>query len=122
MTLHHFLIGLGGFFGAISRHLICSNIARTIHPALPLGTLIVNITGSFFAGALLTYFTETSNAKVFLNFGFHGAFTTFSAFSFETLALFQKNLYAMAFINIASNLFFGFGAALLGRYLTQAFI
>jgi len=120
-----FIIGLGGFFGAISRYLIAGwvqYLSRSVH--FPYGTLAVNIIGSFLLGFLVRYafihnvFSPEIRLLIFI--GFLGAFTTFSTFSNETFNMFADGATLPAVINIATNVLLGLGAVWLGQSLAFA--
>ena len=97
-------VGIGGFFGAISRYLIATWVQK-LSSFFPIGTLSVNVIGSFLIGFLYLYFSHTINPtlKAMLITGFLGALTTFSTFSLETLLLLQEGLYLKAGLNILLN-------------------
>lgn len=88
-------IGVGGALGATLRYLVVLAVQRLTGTVvwLPWGTLVVNIAGSIAAGALMgwlsTHTTAPSMARPFLMVGVLGGFTTFSAFSVESLAMLQ---------------------------------
>ncbi len=95
------LIGLGGFLGANARYLVSVWTARHIDPALPWGTLVVNVTGSLVIGVFLAWTTEWVLADPALRFllavGFCGSYTTFSSYAFETVVLLEEgHLWAAA--------------------------
>ncbi len=98
-------VGIGGFFGAISRFLIASYIQKLTSLFFPVGTLAVNVVGSFLIGFLYLYFEHTISplSKAVLVTGFLGALTTFSTFSLETFLLLQDGLYLKALLNILLN-------------------
>ncbi len=98
-------IGMGGFFGAISRYLIALGMQKLTGLLFPIGTLTVNVLGSFIIGFLYLYFEQTVAPlqKAMLITGFLGALTTFSTFSLETMLMLQDGLYAKALLNIALN-------------------
>ncbi len=98
-------IGIGGFFGAISRYLIALGMQKLTGLLFPIGTLTVNVLGSFIIGFLYLYFEQTVAPlqKAMLITGFLGALTTFSTFSLETMLMLQDGLYAKALLNIALN-------------------
>ena len=97
-------VGIGGFFGAISRYLLATWVQK-LSSFFPIGTLSVNVIGSFLIGFLYLYFSHTINPtlKAMLITGFLGALTTFSTFSLETLLLLQEGLYLKAGLNILLN-------------------
>ncbi len=98
-------IGMGGFFGAISRYLIALGMQKLTGLLFPIGTLTVNVLGSFLIGFLYLYFEQSIAPlqKAMLVTGFLGALTTFSTFSLETMLMLQDGLYAKALLNIALN-------------------
>ena len=100
-----FAIGMGGFFGAISRFLIASWMQKITGSLFPIGTLTVNVLGSFLIGLLYMYFEQSINPlyKAALITGFLGALTTFSTFSLETFLMIQDGLIFRALVNILLN-------------------
>lgn len=78
-----FLVGLGGIGGAVGRYLVGRLIDRS---DIPLATFVVNVTGSVALGAILAAPVPEWVVLV-LGVGFCGAFTTFSAFSYHTVGL-----------------------------------
>ena len=100
-------VGLGGFFGAVGRYWI-SGLAQKLSDRFPLGTLSVNLLGSFILGLLATLFLEkmivNQELRLFLLVGLLGAFTTYSTFSFETLNLMRGGEWMFAGLNILANL------------------
>ena len=98
-------VGIGGFFGAIARFLIATGVQKLSSAFFPVGTLSVNVIGSFLIGFLYLYFSHTVHPtfKAMLVTGFLGALTTFSTFSLETLLLLQEGLYLKAGLNILLN-------------------
>ena len=86
-------IALGGACGAVTRFLMTNWISRSWAGHLPLGTLLVNILGCAIAGVTYVIIVERHlvhpNWQAVVMIGFLGAFTTFSAFSLETITLFE---------------------------------
>lgn len=111
-----FAIGIGGFFGAISRFLISTYMQKLTGSLFPVGTLTVNILGSFIIGFLVLYFENiiSPNQKAMLVTGFLGALTTFSTFSYETVAMLQESLYYRALINITLNVILSLAGTIVG--------
>lgn len=102
------IAGLGGFIGSALRYWTSILSYRYFGQEFPYGTLIVNITGCFLIGFLMTVFEErfivNPNLRIFLTIGILGGFTTFSTFSFETIALLKEGSYLIGFENIIFSL------------------
>ena len=105
-----FLVALGGSIGASTRYffyLISKNLLSTDN--LFINTLIVNIIGSFLIGYLIVLLENKSLSQDFIKYffiiGVLGSFTTFSAFSFETIDLIVNKKILIAFFYIFSSLF-----------------
>lgn len=117
------LVALGGAIGAVLRYSLSNFVAYRFISSFPLGTLIVNVTGCLLVGYLLVKGFETGslsmNWRLFLIIGIGGAFTTFSSFSFETVALMREGLYLMAVINVFVNLFLCLSATIVGVVLAR---
>jgi CrcB protein len=114
--IKYFFIALGGAAGALTRFFVVFLSARLFPGTFPLGTLIVNITGSFLATFLMQIFLHSAIDplyRYFLVIGFLGALTTFSSFTFETLSLWQQHFYFLGFLNIFLNFFLSFLAGFL---------
>lgn len=117
-----FLIGTGGFIGAVLRYWLSGYIQQFSKDSLfPLGTLVVNFLGCLLIGFLSQLaeehgaFSVETRTLVFV--GILGGFTTFSTFSNETMSLLRDGQNLLAFGNIAGHLILGFGAIWLGRTL-----
>ena len=87
----YLLVGLGGAVGAAARFFVSTVAARRYGIDFPYGTTAVNVSGSAAMGFLLTllnqHFEPHSNASLLATTGFLGAYTTFSTFAFEAIAL-----------------------------------
>lgn len=87
-------VAVGGALGSVGRYLLASAIQFRNGHDFPLGTFIVNLTGSLVLGFFLRYSLETPSvppeARALLATGICGGYTTFSAFSYETAALIQE--------------------------------
>jgi len=116
------LIGVGSFIGGSLRYLMTLAIQSRFLTTFPLGTLTVNILGSFAIGIVFGI-SEKMNLspewRLFLATGILGGFTTFSAFSFETLAMFRDGqlIYGLAYIGLS--ILFGLLAVYLGITLLK---
>ncbi|MCF6172773.1 MAG: fluoride efflux transporter CrcB [Campylobacteraceae bacterium] len=98
-------IGFGGFFGAISRFLISNFMQRQFTMLFPIGTLSVNIIGSFIIGFMAMFFQNVIEPqyRAFVMTGFLGALTTFSTFSLENVNMLQDGDYGRVALNITLN-------------------
>lgn len=90
----YLLVGLGGFFGANARFVVARGLAALFDTRFPLGTFVINISGSFLLGVLGVVVADrvapsSESLRLALGVGFLGAYTTFSTFEFETHALFD---------------------------------
>ena len=114
------LIGIGGFLGAISRFLV-QKFVNSYMVTFPLGTLVVNVLGSFLLGFVLYGISYdrhlTINIRDLFAIGFLGSFTTMSAFSHETMLLFDTGHAVPAVLNVILNLLLCLLAVWLGRQL-----
>jgi len=116
-------IGSGGFLGAVLRAYLNGLINSKVHHALPLGTLGVNLIGSFIMGSLFAYFMHTTifsvHMKSFLTTGLLGALTTYSTFAMESFFLLEGGSIVLALTNMTLNLFGTILMAGSGYYLIQ---
>jgi fluoride exporter len=113
MIWDSFLVGVGGFFGAIARY--CSNqwIARRVSSKFPYGTLFVNLLGSFLLGLIIGGKWGTSIDLLF-GTGFMGAFTTFSTFKVDSLQLGKQKDWKVLGLYLGMSYLFGILLAFLG--------
>ncbi len=97
-------IAAGGALGAVLRYWVSSGVYHLTGRAFPYGTLVVNVVGSLAMGLLFVLLLERSAAapewRALLMVGLLGAFTTFSTFSMETLALMQEGAWMRAVANV----------------------
>jgi CrcB protein len=113
------LVFLGGGVGSAARYLISTALARATG-AYPLGTLVVNVVGSFLMACLMHLFTQgalSPATRLLLTTGFLGGLTTYSSFNYETTHLFQTGLTGLAALNWAVTNVACLLAGLLGFWL-----
>jgi CrcB protein len=116
-------IAIGGAFGSVSRFLVAREMERLLGNFLPYGTLVVNVLGSLALGWLATVFLDRPEFNIALRLGiavgFLGAFTTFSAFSFESVQLMLNGAVWRAALNVAANTVVCLGMCYLGMQLAR---
>lgn len=110
--LPYLLVGVGGFLGANARFLLARWVGLVAETRFPLGTFVINMSGSFLLGVVGTMvgqkvFPNSDAVRLSLGVGFIGAFTTFSTFEFETHALFEDGEWLTATTNMFASLFLG---------------
>lgn len=114
------LIGAGGFIGALARYFVATWVQKFASAGtFPYGTLLVNLSGCLVVG-ILSYLVTVrgmfdDDTRAFLFVGIMGAYTTFSTFGNETLALFRDGKNLEAFANVGLHMILGLGAVALGR-------
>jgi CrcB protein len=105
-------VALGGALGAMARYWIGTIVGERFPTRFPLGTLIINVTGSFIIGFFLTLVSERINIhpnwRLAVAVGFVGAYTTFSTFEYETFKLLETGSGISGFMNVIISLMFGF--------------
>jgi len=115
------MVLLGGGAGSLVRYLVGSAIMTRLGTRFPLGTMVINITGSFLIGLLMTLFSVRlqphPNWRLLLVFGFLGGYTTFSSFEWETLVLVKEGSNWLALGNVIGSVLFGYAAVWLGAAL-----
>lgn len=119
-----FIIGIGGFFGAITRYGVALWIGQRWGRSFPLGTFAINVSGSFLIGLLMSFFTErfmvNPQWRLLLVSGFLGAYTTFSTFEYETGALVKDGEWMIAMLNVLFSVVAGFIALKLGEVIAKS--
>jgi CrcB protein len=123
MFVRLLMVGAGGFAGAVARYAVGLWIGQRWGRSFPLGTLIINVSGSFLIGLLMPLLTERVMAnphwRMLLVIGFLGAYTTFSTFEYETGALLADGEWLFASLNIILSVVIGFLALKLGEILAK---
>lgn len=118
------IVGIGGFFGAIARYAVALWIGQKWGRIFPLGTFVINISGSFLIGLVMPLFTErfmvNPQWRLFFAVGFLGAYTTFSTFEFETGGLIRDGEWTLAALNVVLSVLAGFMALKLGDVIAKS--
>ncbi len=112
------LIGTGGFVGSVARYFVSKLNLYIDFFSIPVGTLIVNILGSFLIGFLVGISEKSpildADMRLFLMVGLCGGFTTFSTFTSENLSLMHHGQILAVFLYAGLSIFLGFIAVFLG--------
>lgn len=108
--IHYLLVAIGSALGGVLRFWTANQFERRLGPEFPWGTVFVNVLGSFIIGLIAALAVKEHSAfhpltaRNFAMVGFLGGFTTFSAFSLQTLQLFQAGKPAYAMANVLGSL------------------
>jgi CrcB protein len=120
-------VALGGALGSVARYATATVAFRLFGAGFPWGTLIVNAAGSFAIGCLVTLVTAdgrpllAGDARAFVIVGILGGFTTFSAFSAETLTLARDGAWLGASANVVFSIGVCLAAVWLGHEVAEGF-
>ncbi len=121
--MKYLIIGLGGFIGAITRYAVALWLGQRWLRGFPLGTFVINVSGSFLIGLIMTLLTErllvNPQWRLFLVVGFLGAYTTFSTFEYETGGLLKDGEWLFALLNVVGSVVAGFIALKAGEFLAK---
>ena len=108
-------IALGSALGGVGRHAVTEAIVARLDPeGLPWWTILVNVTGSFVIGYVAAISPANPEFRLFLMTGVLGGYTTFSAFSLQTLDLAQRGDWTGAALNVALSVGLCLAAVYLG--------
>lgn len=116
-------IGVAGAAGALLRHMVAAGLASRWASDFPLGTLLVNVSGSFLLGFIVGMGLERGRLpktwRVPVTVGFIGSYTTFSTWSVDTVLLMEAGRWWLAVLNVTLSLTLGFAATWAGRRLAD---
>ena len=119
-------IALGGALGAVARHFVAARVMGILGLGFPFGILVVNVLGSFLMGVLVTLFAEkyalSQEVRAFLTVGLLGGFTTFSAFSMETVLLIERGQTFHSMLYVGASIVLAVAGLFAGMWLTRAVI
>jgi CrcB protein len=113
-------VAIAGGMGAMLRMFVATVCGRWFGTAFPVGTFVINITGSLFLGWFLAAIgsrTISDTMRVAIAVGFVGAYTTFSTFMFESNSLVENGLQIKATINLLGSVVVGLLAVRVGVWL-----
>jgi fluoride exporter len=121
--MKYLLILLGGGAGSLARYVASTVIATRFGARLPIaGTMLVNITGCFLIGLIMTLLTERQPHpywRLVLVVGFLGGYTTFSSFEWETYSAVREGGFWIGLANIVGSVTLGYAAVWLGALLAR---
>jgi fluoride exporter len=121
--VRYLLIVAGGGIGSLVRYLAGLAIMSRIGTRFPLGTLVINVSGSFLIGLLMTLLTERLQPhpywRLLLVIGFLGGYTTFSSFEWETYSAIREGGFWIGLANVLGSVLFGYAAVWLGAVLAR---
>ena len=119
----YLLVTIGGGTGALARYVAASAIMTRFGGKFPLGTLVINVTGSFSIGFLMTMLTGRLQLdprwRLLLVVGFLGGYTTFSSFEWETFTAVREGGLWTGMLNVVSSIVLGYVAVWLGAMLAR---
>ncbi len=133
---HLLIVAAGGAIGAGLRHLVGLGALRLLGSAFPVGTMTVNIAGSFVMGVLVAWlafkadltgwlgivFGSGQNLRLFLATGVLGGFTTFSAFSLDALLMWERGEAGIALVYVLGSVVLSLAGIFSGLALVRALL
>ena len=118
------MVAVGGGLGSVLRYGAQRIAANYAGPETVMGTLAVNLAGSFILGFLMTLllvrFPVSTEVRIFLTVGLLGGFTTFSTLSYQTVQLLETNSPIVAIGSLAANVILGLALAYAGILVARA--
>jgi CrcB protein len=118
------IVFLGGGFGSVLRHIVNVMSARILGTGFPYGTLTVNVVGGLVMGLFAGYFAFKGDAsqqwRLLLMTGVLGGFTTFSAFSLDTVLLYERGELRLAALYVALSVVLAIGGVVAGLAIQRS--
>lgn len=114
-------VALGGAIGATARYLTSLAALRLLGAGFPWGTMLVNVLGSFLMGLLVVLLAQRDATRLapFLLTGILGGFTTFSAFSLDALAMYERGETMLAGFYVVASVILSLSALALAMVLAR---
>jgi len=114
----YIVVFAGAGFGGVARYVLGTEIMRRYGGRFPLGTFVINVSGAFLIGLLMTLLTERfkphPNWRLLLVVGVLGGYTTFSSFEYEALQAVRGGSFASALLYVGGSVVLGYLAAWCG--------
>jgi CrcB protein len=111
-------VAIGAAAGGLARHYFGAFIQQRTAIDFPIGTFVINVTGSFLIGLFMRYALQTTwvspEMRMLLTTGFCGGYTTFSTFSYDTLLLINDGEYGRATLYVVASVVIALAATMLG--------
>ncbi len=121
--INYIVVFLGGGIGSVFRFGLAAWVGQRWGRSFPLGTFVINVSGSFLIGLLMTLmaerFLENPELRLLLVVGGLGGYTTFSTFQYETGKLVADGELVYAALNIVLSVLLGFVALKLGEVIAR---
>ena len=120
----YLLVGIGGALGSVARYGSGVLVGKAWTSSFPLATLLINIIGSLAMGLLVGYLARTTpawqaDARLFVAVGVLGGFTTFSAFSLDTIAMIERGEIGLALLYVLLSVVVAIAALYAGLVLMR---
>ncbi|HYL93372.1 MAG TPA: fluoride efflux transporter CrcB [Alphaproteobacteria bacterium] len=122
--MKYLVVGLGGFLGSVARFWLAGHVYARMGTRFPFGTLVVNCSGCFAVGLVMTILTQRTHIdphwRYLVPIGFIGGYTTFSSFEYETMLAFQAGEFMAGAGNVVLSVVVGFICVWLGMVCGKA--
>ena len=121
--IKYLMVAIGGALGAMARLWLNRYVASKFGVLFPYGTFVINVSGCFLIGFILTILDEHShwsaNWHYLIPVGFIGAYSTFSTYEWETLSTLRSGAWLLAALYAGGSLVLGLAATWAGAALAE---